>query len=315
MAERSQPWTTIGLGDGGPYSADNWWEMYRTLFVDSTEWDERGPIGGAGRELRVRQSVIPGMSVMVDDGAALVYGGWYTNDAALTLLIAPNAGPGIRYDVVVLQAVWALQTIRAAIHQGVQGGPVPALTQNPGAVYEIPLAIVTVGPAVVQIWWDDIEDIRQFIAPRRVLLGIGDFETDLAGFETGVIATIGGTNLRGWELGNNCAIYATIPIPLEWGDREPANSLIVSGYVWGYDTGAAAVVNLDVMNHADGAAPIGYVAWGTWLQGVAAIRRHPIVEGVELRVIPGDILLLRIQEGSGAAVWYFLGLELYFRRR
>lgn len=312
MAEYSRPWDGVILGDAGPYTADQWWELYRTLHIDSDEVDERGPVAGMLDELEVIPTTPASMNVIVEPGVGLVYGGWYLNNNDLTLAIAANPGPGARYDRVILRASWAAQTIRTVILQGVAGGGVPALTQVAGTTWEIPLAIVYVAQGAASIQAIDITDSRQFVNARYINLGLGDFETDPA-TNTAVINTFGGTTSEAWELGPNEEVFATILVPPDWGESQ----LRCTGYFWMF---GAAILPNDVgiyfRAYSSGNVAQNLQQWGVLNVAVAnQVRRVQVISIVnDLVAIPGQIIELRVTELTGAFTKYLLGCDLEFRR-
>ncbi len=85
MAEYSRFWTGEVLGDAGPYTFGDQWEIDRAINIDSDEIDERGPIAGNLEELQVVVDAPPSMNVVVEPGAALCYGGWYFNTVDVLL--------------------------------------------------------------------------------------------------------------------------------------------------------------------------------------------------------------------------------------
>jgi hypothetical protein len=155
MTERSLPWADSAVGDGtlSPYDNDEWSDVWRILFqIDRTA---QGPIEDYENELAVTNPA--GTTIRVATGAALVDGKFYETDANVdTVLVAPTVAT--RIDRVVLRKLWAAQTVRVVILTGVEGGGVPALTQNEGVQWEIPLAQVsiTIVPAIT------ITDEREF---------------------------------------------------------------------------------------------------------------------------------------------------------
>jgi len=310
MAEYSRFWEGTVLGDAGPYTADDQWEIDRQINIDSDEFDERGPIAGAEEELEVVPSAPVAMSVVVEPGAGLCYGGWYFNTTDLTLAIAPNAGPGIRYDYVVMQANWAAQTIRAVIVQGIQGAGPPALTRTAGTIWEIPLARVEIAMAAANITAADITDERQFVNPRKIFLGFGEFETDLAA-NTATISAFAATTSRGWELTNGTTerVYASVVIPPEWGDSD----LTVTLHVWGYAAGIqAAILDLDYAAYATGDPAANLAAWGNADHPAAGVYR--ILCDATITVTPGELLEIAIAQNNTATAYWLLGVELDFRR-
>lgn len=164
--EFSYPWPGDTIGDGGPYSAERWWEAWqllaRGLRPDSSVLGGSHPTAGA-LALAVTANSPAAANVLVLPGAALVDGTLYKNDAIQTLSIAANASGSPRVDLIVLRRDDALQTIRLAVKQGtpaVSPAP-PALTQTAGVMWEVALARVAVADAFTSIGNSDITPVAE----------------------------------------------------------------------------------------------------------------------------------------------------------
>jgi hypothetical protein len=48
MTQISRPWTGTVTGDAGPYSADNWAQVWRNAFGNGAADADSGPILGSG---------------------------------------------------------------------------------------------------------------------------------------------------------------------------------------------------------------------------------------------------------------------------
>lgn len=141
MAERAIPFTTNGTGDGtsGGYSAANWQQMTRQMFI--TNPAAEGVLYGIGNNLAVSGTSSP---VAVNTGSALVYGIWYENDASVNVTI-PTPSSATRIDRIVLRASWSAQTVRITRIAGTEGsGSAPAMTQTANTTWDIPLANVSI---------------------------------------------------------------------------------------------------------------------------------------------------------------------------
>lgn len=161
MTEISGPWNGIITGDSGPYSATDWqliWQQAMAIGADNN----RGVLAGVLNELEVVATSPVSNQVEVSTGAALVQGIWYYNDTASAVSISANASGSTRIDVIVLEAVYASQTVRISKVQGTPGGGVPSLTQTPGAVWQIPLAYVTAANGFVTLAQSTITDLREY---------------------------------------------------------------------------------------------------------------------------------------------------------
>jgi hypothetical protein len=157
MTERSFYWANTATGDGSlsPYDNDEFSDIWRKLFMRNR--NTQGHIEGYLSELEVTNP--SGNTIRVADGAALVDGKFYENDANVDNAIATPA-VSTRFDRVVLQKSWAAQTVRIAILTGIEGGGIPALTQNDGVTWEIPLATVEITTAPVITITDERETTR-----------------------------------------------------------------------------------------------------------------------------------------------------------
>ena len=312
MAEYSRFWTDEVLGDAGPYEFGDQWEIDRSVYIDSDQFGQRGPIAGNYEELHVVVDAPASMNVVVESGAGLCYGGWYFNSTDLLLPIAPNAGPGIRFDVVVMRANYAAQTIRCVIVQGVQGAGVPATTRIAGATWDIELAVVEIAMAAGSIVTADITDVRELVGERELYLGIGDFDVD-AGGTPAVLNQIPATTTVAWELGPNEEIFATVTIPDEWG----VSPLTVSGWVWLWGTVVVGnEVRLAALPYTSGDAAGALVDRSNMTLGVNnQVRRCALLQDIAALVVdPVDLVMLRLQEQTGVQTYFVLGAVLRFRR-
>jgi hypothetical protein len=173
MTQISRPWTGTTTGDAGPYSADNWAQVWRNAFGNGAAEADSGPIMGSGVApdpgLTVAAVGVPNATVNITAGAALVQGTFYLNDATVNQAIAANLAAFPRIDTIVLRKSWASQTVRLAILQGTPGAsPVPvALTQSDGVTWEIPLADIAVAAGFVTI-------TNANITPRRSWANVSD---------------------------------------------------------------------------------------------------------------------------------------------
>lgn len=144
MAEISLPWSGTTTGDAGPYSDDDWSDMYRKLFLNDRTL--QGVIANFANEIEITGSASP---VSVNTGAALVDGKFYENNSSATIAV-PTPSGATRIDRIVLRKSWTAQTVRLTRIEGVEGGGVPAMTQNDGVTWDIPLyqASITTGGAI-----------------------------------------------------------------------------------------------------------------------------------------------------------------------
>jgi hypothetical protein len=144
MAQFSMMWTTGETGDGtSPYTQAQVNAWLRRSFVNNPvvegvipDYPKTG-----GKELAVTGTASP---VAVAPGAAWVYGFPYESTASETITVPTPVG-GTTGHRVVLRANWTTQQVRLALISSANGNAaIPALTQNPGTIWEIPLASLTI---------------------------------------------------------------------------------------------------------------------------------------------------------------------------
>src|SRR5690554_4458769 len=135
MTELSWWWTSDDTGDGptGGYSVSQVARFYRMM----TQGTQAGGVWpDFESELAVTGTTTP---VQVGTGGALVYGFGYSNDASENVVI-PTPAANTRIDRIVLRLVWASEQVRIHRIAGTEGSSAPALTQNAGTTWDIPLA-------------------------------------------------------------------------------------------------------------------------------------------------------------------------------
>ncbi len=164
MTELSYYWggTAVGDATSAPYDDDEFSDIWRQLF----QFDRAisAVIGDVDSELLV---TTPGANTArVPSGAAVVDGKFYTNSANVDFTIA-TPGVSTRVDLIVLQKDFVAQTVRAAVHSGVEGAGAPTATQTDGVTWEVVIAQVsiTTGGAIT------IADYRVFIASNLAQFG------------------------------------------------------------------------------------------------------------------------------------------------
>lgn len=143
MAQKSMFWDGAA-GDGGSYSQSDMMDTFFRAILNGT--GNRGVLPGHLNELVVTGTSSP---LSVNTGAAILYGMFYENDAAVTVNIPTPSSGTSRYDRVVVRRDWSTQTARIGRVIGTEAAApaVPALTQAAGAIYEVPLATVLVNDA------------------------------------------------------------------------------------------------------------------------------------------------------------------------
>lgn len=152
MAEKSFLWTTGSVGDGtNTYTRADTSAFSQVL---AAVHDDEGVAPGL---LNALAGSVPGANtVRINTGGALVDGKPYLNDSTVDVNIPSAVGGGnTRIDRIVLRADWTAQTVRIHRIAGTDAASptAPAITQNPGNVYDLPLyqALVDTAGAVTLI--------------------------------------------------------------------------------------------------------------------------------------------------------------------
>lgn len=159
MAEFSGFWTTNAAGSG-----------HQVASYTQAHWSDAADIIGSVRSnngiaagyLNSLAGTVTGPNtVSIDTGGAVVDGKWYKNDSAKVINIPSAVGGGnTRIDRIVLRADWSDFKVEITRIAGTDAAnPVsPAITQNSGTIYDIPLyrAVVNTSGTVTLI------DERQF---------------------------------------------------------------------------------------------------------------------------------------------------------
>lgn len=144
MAESSRPWPgdsgASGVGDCGPYSADQWDDVWEALFVQDNSASE-GVLAGVLNELA--QSNPSANTVRIAPGVALVKGKTYLNSANVDVNV-PTPSVQTRIDRIVLRSDWTAQTVRVTRIAGTEGGGAPAITQTDGNTWDLKLCQVSI---------------------------------------------------------------------------------------------------------------------------------------------------------------------------
>jgi hypothetical protein len=169
MTEESRPWAGIITGDCGPYSDDDWDDVWEVFFGSgATPFKDHRVIRHWANELLATGVATP---VTVQTGAAVVHGKFYKNTANVDVAI-PLPSTATRIDRIVLRSVWATQTIRIYRIAGAEGGGAPPLVQTDGNTWDIPLwqTSITIGGVIT------LTDERNFgnIDDHGDLLGLTD---------------------------------------------------------------------------------------------------------------------------------------------
>lgn len=161
-----------------------------------------------------------GLAVNVAAGFAVVAGNAYLSTAVEPLTIAANTGTTARTDLVVLRRDFtaaAGKTVVLAVKTGPAGGAVPTLTQDVRAVWEEPLAAVSVAVNAATLATGNITDRRSFLSSRVGMWtngtrppakrgGIG-FNTEAGVFEASFNGTSWGPLLDWANIANKPATF------------------------------------------------------------------------------------------------------------
>jgi hypothetical protein len=145
-----------------------------------------GVIAGKGLELEPFADST-GMTVKVKSGQALVRGHYYSSSAEETLTV-PTANPtNPRIDLIVARLDPTANSIVLALVAGTPSGSpaAPAPTQTDSEIYELPIAEVYVGAAVVTIIAGNVTDLRSMFEPGAA--GVAIAFSDTAPEDTDVI--------------------------------------------------------------------------------------------------------------------------------
>lgn len=195
MAEFAYPFSA---GAGAAVNETDWSHLARNLH-------RGGVIGDPGSAALQVFADSSGRQCFVRPGMALVRGHFYLLDAQKTITLSANASGQTRIDTIVLVLDPSSNTIIADKHEGTPGAGAPTLTQTDAAVYELPLANVTVPNGAVTTTAAQVADRRlhdgiEVIACRAV----ADLDTSLLRFGTHAAELSTGLvkwwNLSAWKV-------------------------------------------------------------------------------------------------------------------
>lgn len=194
MTEMSGMWETItGTGDG----ANSYTQDQANELMGGMEHDPLSPNQGVIPDSTGRLAVSGVISPLrIAEGNALVEKLKYTNTGAITLAVdTPTADTAYR---VVVAANWATKKTRIGLVSAGNGNTtLPNLVQNPGTLWQIPLASFVIDSAG-SIWTNDekevsgVKDDRHFmVSPSALLVPV--YTEELAGDR----ATVNFPNIQG----------------------------------------------------------------------------------------------------------------------
>lgn len=138
MAETSLPWGGTVTGDAGPYTDDQWSDVWRKLFTRDRTVE--GVLPDYLNELAVTNPA--GLTIRVASGGAVVDGKFYDSSANEDFAGAAPGGGSNFYNVV-LRKSFAGQTVRLAM-LGPNAVSPDAPTQSDGVTWEISIATVEI---------------------------------------------------------------------------------------------------------------------------------------------------------------------------
>lgn len=193
--------------------------QYSNLFRELQDSGVVDSYGGSGFQVSGDPA---GMNVFIQPGFAIVRGHAVVSTAVETRAIAP-AGSAQRVDRVVLRLDPVANTIDLDVVSGVPNAAAPPLVQTDTGIYEMSLALITVGANVTSIAADKVKDDRQFVGSRVRSWSTDTRPTNPRRNQLGRNETTGR-----WEYWNGSAWVDLIPNPVDNSTRWNGYSLTVS---------------------------------------------------------------------------------------
>ncbi len=197
MTQISRFWNGSTVGDAieAPYDAPTEFAaVLRSLNGANANTSRSGVCRGELNQLAVTTAA--GVNpISVNTGRAFVHGQWYENDAPVSFNL--DATATARIDLVVLQKSFGAQTVRLAIHKGVDAvsPAIPAATQTTDpstGVWELPLYQAT----IVAAGTITLTDVREYVPYLSSQYFEKIIETTLAATAATVTLPIGGVAYR-----------------------------------------------------------------------------------------------------------------------
>lgn len=212
-------------GAGANVTEDQWMKM-------ANLWSRTGVVNNYANQLAVTGDS-SGMNVKVATGAAWMRGGYYENDAIITLAIAASHATLDRIDQVVVGIDWINNTITSYVLTGTPATPgaqvPPTLTQTVGVKWEISLAQVAVAHTITVVTAGCVTDEQIY--------------TGLANGSMVLPAPVSFTNANGnYDV---LGLYITLPV---------AGTYMVTAVLMGHvqlGTGSYAYMNAKLHNLTD----------------------------------------------------------------
>jgi hypothetical protein len=110
-------------------------------------------------------------TVAVASGVAFVGGSLVTSTATENATVSANATSTNRIDWIVVEVNWATNAVTIKSVTGASPSAWPALTRDPGVLWQMPVARVTVRPGVSQLAAADVEACKPLPRGARVFDG------------------------------------------------------------------------------------------------------------------------------------------------
>jgi hypothetical protein len=259
MTERSLFWDGIATGDCGPYGSSQYTDVFLRAWLNGT--GNQGVLRGWLNELAVTNG--GGLNAAVDTGGAIVYGLFYDNDAATTVVLPDNSTV-----LVIVRRSWAAQTARLTHDNGA------GLVHTAGVTYDIPLAEVTTLAGIITVI-TDLRDYCEFSMsmpslsvqtthiqndavvpgkmvnhPRWLSRGAGTLKQDSANPATWVANGAPNIYRDSWEFNNAAlnAVWLTFRVPEDYASANITPYLWLSSYLsaaaaneyWGFSAWVGA---------------------------------------------------------------------------
>jgi len=228
MAQMSRPFPGITIGDAGPYSVINWWDVWGAIgkggvgFGRSADYG-KGVFGAIGNGLYPSENIT---NINVNTGAGLIDGLYCENTASVTVPI-PASGAGTnRIDVIVVrknyqQAVTYTptggaptvppRTARITVIRGTEAaGPVaPSVTQDVTRTtyWDIPIAQVQVSAAGAL---SNFTDLREFIDAETKSISLSVVGVHNSTDNVDIVFLLdSGQQIMTWEFTDGKDVFAT----------------------------------------------------------------------------------------------------------